>query len=105
RGWEGGAGGRGGMRRRGGRRHFGLGDRHRFTANVKIGSHNAQFRLDAGEPVAASETARGAGRRMSRNRIAVLAPQVAFLRNQPLSRLETADEAGPPGTPDRWSIV
>ena len=82
------------------RRHFRFGHGHRIAARIEIDPHDAQLRLDVGEAVAAGEAAGRTGRRMGGDGKAVPAPQVAFLRHQPLAGLEIAREARAVGTGD-----
>ena len=65
------------------------------AAHIEVGAHDAQLRLDVGEPVAAGEATGRAGRRMGRDRKAVPAPQVAVLRHQPLAGLESRARRAP----------
>ena len=83
-----------------GRRHFRFGHGHRLTAQVEIGAHDPQLRLDIGEAVAAGEATGSAGRRQRGDGETVPTPQVAFPRHQPLAWLEFAGEACPIGAGD-----
>src|SRR5262249_58075196 len=83
----------GGESRIGGGSDSPLGKRNRLLSWLDLAAGRLQFALDVGEPVLAGETACSAGRRIRGNGKAVPAPQVAFARDEPLTRLEQPRKA------------